>query len=222
MPRPFDLLPALLDGLVVTIEVTVLAALLGLLMSFLAGLAQRSRRRPVRALARVYVEIFRGTSALVQLFWVYFALPLLGVEFTALAAAVVVLGLNAGAYGAEIVRGAIAAVPPGQYEAALVLGLSERQTLRRIVVPQALLATLPPFGNLLIELLKNTALVSMITLTDLTFEGQLLRASSLRTVEIFGLVLVLYFLVAQAFTAALRTLERRLAARRGIHGRSLL
>jgi polar amino acid transport system permease protein len=216
------LLPPLLDGLRVTVQVTGMAAVLGLAMAFLAALGRLSRARLVRAASRIYIEVFRGTSALVQLFWVYFALPLLGVRLEAMTAAVVVLGLNTGAYGAEVIRGAITAVPRGQYEAALALNLSERQTMWRIVLPQALLVALPPFGNLLIELLKNTALVSMITLADLTFEGQMLRASTLRTVEIFGLVLLLYFALAALLTLGVRALERKLAAGRGLHGRALL
>lgn len=217
-----QLIPPLLDGLLVTAEVTVLAAVLGLALAFIAGLGRLSRRRILRAVSRVYVEIFRGTSALVQLFWAYFALPLLGLELDALTAAVAVLGLNTGAYGAEIVRGAVNAVPRGQHEAALALNMTERQTMWRVIVPQAMLAALPPFGNLLIELLKNTALVSMITLADLTFEGQMLRASTLRTVEIFGLVLLMYFGLAALIFTGVRALERKLAIGRGLHGRGLL
>lgn len=216
------LIPPLLDGLWITVQITAMAAVLGLVLAFLAALGRRARARPVRAASRIYIELFRGTSALVQLFWVYFALPLLGLQLEAMAAAVVVLGLNTGAYGAEVVRGAIGAVPRGQYEAALALNMSERQTMWRIVLPQALLVALPPLGNLLIELLKNTALVSMITLADLTFEGQLLRASTLRSVEIFGLVLLMYFALAALITLGVRALERKLALSRGIHGRALL
>lgn len=216
------LIPPLLDGLWITVQITAMAAVLGLVLAFLAALGRLSRARPVRAASRVYIEVFRGTSALVQLFWVYFVLPLLGLELEAMAAAVVVLGLNTGAYGAEVVRGAITAVPRGQYEAALALNMTERQTMWRIILPQALLVALPSFGNLLIELLKNTALVSMITLADLTFEAQMLRASTLRTVEIFGLVLLMYFALAALLTLGVRALERRLAASRGIHGRALL
>jgi len=194
--------------------------MLAAVAAFAAGLARLSRHRWVRLPAIVYIDLFRGTSALVQLFWAYFALPLLGIRLDAMTVGIVVLGLNIGAYGAEVVRGAIQAVPTAQHEAAVALNFTERQIMWRITIPQALLAMLPPFGNLLIELLKSTALVSLITLSDLTFQGQLLRSATLRSAEIFTLVLVLYFLVALSITYALRWLERRLAAGRDYGGLS--
>ena len=142
---------------------------------------------------------------------VYFALPLLGISLDAMTAGILVLGLNAGAYGSEVVRGAIKSVPREQVEAAIALNLSERQTLWRIVLPQAILTMIPPFGNLLIELLKGTALVSLITLSELTFRGQMLRTAMLRSGEIFGLILLLYFLLSLIITFGMRRLEQRLA-----------
>lgn len=189
-------------------------ALLALLLALIAGLGRRSRSRWLHWLATAYVELFRGTSALVQLFWFYFALPLLGVELPALVAGVLVLGLNSGAYGAEVVRGAIAAVPRGQWEAAHALGFGDGQTLRYIIVPQAIPFMLPPAGNLLIELLKNTALVSLITLSELTFSAQILRAATLETVPIFALVLFIYFAAAQLLLTGMRALERHVTRHR--------
>jgi polar amino acid transport system permease protein len=212
MPPPLDLLPDLVGGLVVTIEVTAGAAVVALVMAFAAGLSRLAAARVVRAAATAYVEVFRGTSALVQLFWVYFVLPLLGVSLDPMTAGILVLGLNIGAYGAEVVRGAILAVPRSQREAAAALGFTPRQTRWRVVVPQALPVIVPPAGNLLIELLKGTALVSLITLGDLTFAAQTLRASTLRTAEIFTLVLVIYFLVAAVLTAGMRWIERHVSA----------
>jgi polar amino acid transport system permease protein len=209
----------LLTGLGVTIQVFVGAALLAAVVALITGLMRVAQSPWVRWAARAYVTLFRGTSALVQLFWVYFGLPLLGLEIGPLSAGVLVLGLNTGAYGAEVVRGAIQAVPVQQWEAAQALGFRHRTSLRRIVLPQALVTMLPPFGNLLIELLKGTALVSLITLSDLTFEARILRDHTLRTTEVFGLVLALYFGMAMLLTAAMRALERRLAAFRGGHGR---
>ena len=212
MPRPFDLLPPLMAGLLVTLELAVAGALLAIVVSVLAGLGRISHRAPVRWMARSYIELFRGTSALVQLFWVFFALPMFGVDLGPRMAGIVVLGLNTGAYGAEVVRGAINAIPVGQYEASTALNLTARQRTWRVILPQAFVAMLPPFGNLLIELLKNTALVSLITISDLTFVGQQLRAETLRTVEIFGLILAIYFVVALCLTMLIRRLERRLSA----------
>jgi polar amino acid transport system permease protein len=211
LPPPLDLLPQLLDGLRVTLRLTLGGIALGVVFALAAGLARRARAAPLRALGSAYVETFRGTSALVQLFWFYFALPALGIRLGAETAGILVLALNAGAYGAEVVRGALAAVPRGQLEAASALGFTRRQTLWRIRLPQATLSMLPPAGNLAIELLKNTSLVSMITLSELTFQGQVLRAATLRTTEIFALLLVLYFLLAQALRAGVRALERHLA-----------
>ena len=211
MPAPLDLVPDLLRGLLVTLEVTAGAAALALVMSFAGGLGRLSGSRTVRALSRVYIEVFRGTSALVQLFWVYFVLPFFGVSIEPITAGILVLGLNIGAYGSEVVRGAIQAVPADQYDAAVALNFSSRRTLWRIVVPQALPVMIPPAGNLLIELLKSTALVSLITLGDLTFAAQTLRADTLRTPEIFTLVLFMYFGVALVLSRGVRRLERRLS-----------
>lgn len=211
LPRPFDLLPALAGGLAVTVELLAGGLVVAFVAALVAGLGRRSRLAPVRWVATAYVEVFRGTSALVQLFWFYFALPGLGVSLDALTAGILVLGLNTGAYGAEVVRGAIQAVPRGQWEAATALGFTRGQALRRIVLPQAALRMLPPAGNLAIELLKNTALASTIALTELTFRAQALRSETLRTLAIFSLTLALYFLLAQGLRFGMDRLERRLS-----------
>lgn len=216
MSRIFDYLPALLDGALVTLQITFGAAALGLACAMSAGLAGLSRRRALRAASRVYVEFFRGTSALVQLFWLFFALPLIGVELVPMFAGIVALGLNIGAYGAEVVRGAVQAVPRSQFEAGIALNFSTYQRMRLVILPQAVVGMLPPFGNLLIELLKGTALVSLITISDLTFQAQILRAATGDTMVIFGLVLVLYFVMAYALSSVMRLLERRANASIGL------
>jgi polar amino acid transport system permease protein len=157
------------------------------------------------------VEIFRGTSLLVQLFWLYFALPmLLDISIPAMTAAVVALGLNYGAYGSEVVRSSILAVPVGQYEAATALNMSGRLRMRRIILQQALPLMLPSFGNLQIELLKGTSLVYLITLMDLTYHGMVLRTfDSSKTMEIFALMLILYFVLSYSLTLVMRMIERR-------------
>ncbi len=208
-----ELAPPLLQGLGVTLQIMAGAVVLAVPLALAAGIGRLSSLRPLRWVAAVYVEVFRGTSALVQLFWFYFVLPLFGVQLPAMLVGIVVLALIAGAYGAEVVRGAIRAVPPGQREAGIALNLTRGQIMRRIVVPQAVPAMLPPAGNLLIELLKNTALVSLITITDLTFRGQLLRSETLRTTEIFSLMLLMYFAVALVITAGVRLLERKVRVR---------
>jgi polar amino acid transport system permease protein len=210
-----ELLPRLLEGLGVTVRLAAGAAVIALCAAFAAGLARRSPLAWLSWPAAVYVELFRGTSALIQLYFAYFALPLLGVRIDAMTAGVWALGLNAGAYGAEVVRGAVLAVPHGQWEAARVLGLSPRRTLLHVIVPQALPRALPPLNNVLIELLKNTALASMITLSDLTFEAQTLRAATLRTTETFALLLAIYFALSLLLTWPFRGLERRAAGMLG-------
>jgi polar amino acid transport system permease protein len=213
---PF-LLP-LLHGLAVTVVLTLAASALAVPIALAAGLGSRAHSALLRAPARIYVETFRGTSALVQLYWFYFALPLLGIRMGAMAAGISVLALNTGAYGAEVVRGAVRAVPPAQTDAAVALGLSRGQTLRRVVLPQAAVAMLPPAGNLLVELLKNTALVSLVTVADLTFQAQVLRAATLRSGVIFGGILVVYYLLAQGIAWSVRAVERRLPGRESSQG----
>ena len=207
----FDTLAPLLAGLTVTLQITAGAAAVALAAAFTAGLARLSRRRLLRWPAAVYVEIFRGTSALVQLFWFFFVLPLFGIKLTAMTAAIVVLGLNTGAYGAEVVRGAILTVPRGQRDAASALNLGPGQTMLHIVLPQAVVAMLPPAGNLVIELLKNSALVSLIAITELTFAGQLQRTATLQSGTVFTIVLLMYFGAALCITGGFRMLERRFA-----------
>jgi polar amino acid transport system permease protein len=207
-----DYLGPLLQGLWVTLKLTLGGALAASPMALLAGTARLSPWKPVRLAAAAYVEVFRGTSALVQLFWFYFVLPHFGIKLPAMLVGILVLGLNAGAYGAEIVRGALRSVPRDQLEAADVLGFGPVRRFWRVLLPQALMVALPSYGNLLIELLKSTALVSLITLSDLTFAAQTLRAGTLDTGRIFGLALLLYFAAASAIALAVRALERRAGA----------
>lgn len=208
MPPPFDLLPRLIDGLWITLQLAGGGIALAIILSIAAGLGRLSRIPPVKWIAVAYIEVFRGTSALVQLFWFFYVLPYFGVDLSAMMAGILVLGLNSGSYGAEVVRGTVLDVPRAQIEAATALNLTPRQTLWRVVLPQALPTMIPPFNNIFIELLKNTALVSLITLAELTYEAQLVRADTLRTAELFFLVLLLYFAVALAITGIMRLLER--------------
>ncbi len=194
----------------VTIEITLGAAVLAFGMSILFGLARLSRIWLVRALARIYVEFFRGSSALVQLFWLFYVLPHFGILLEPVTVGIVGLGLNAGAYGAEIVRGAVTAVDRGQYEAATALNFSRSRTMLRIILPQALVAMMPPFGNLFIELLKGTALVSLITITDITFRAAQLNVFTLRSMEIFSIAINVYLALALVIIFFMRGMERRL------------
>lgn len=206
----------ILEGAVVTVELTVMGSLLALIMAFVAGLGRLSRFFAVRALATVYIEFFRGTSIFVQLFWVYFVLPVIGISLTPLQAGVLGLGLNVGAYGAEVVRGAILSVGKEQYEACVALNLGRWQTMRHVILPQALLVMLPTFGNNAIELLKATSVVSLISLADMTFQAQVVRSQTGSTLVPFATILILYFAFAVVISWSVRLLERRMA--RGLDG----
>jgi polar amino acid transport system permease protein len=201
-------LPGLLAGAWITVEITVMAAVLAAVCAVAAAVARLYGILPVRWLAVAYIETFRGTSALVQLFWLFFVLPYFGISMEPITAAVVALGLNIGAYGAEVVRGAIQAVPRGQWEAATALNMTRIMALRRIILPQAFVAMIPPWGNLFIELLKSTALVSLITIGDLAFRAQQMNQTTIRTVEIFTLTLIIYLCLSLAIIYAVRLVER--------------
>ena len=204
-----DLYDALLDGAAVTIRVTAAAAVWGTLVAVAFGVGSLSPVRPLRWAIRVYVEVFRGVSSIILLFWVYYSLPLFGVEVEPMTAGVLALGLNLSAYGTEVVRGAMQAVPRGQREAATAVNLSRRQTIWSIELPQAAVTALPPYGSLLIEILKVSALVSLVNLADITYEAQNLRLNRADDpVDIFVAVLVLYFGISLAIMAVTRLLER--------------
>ncbi|GAA4083894.1 MULTISPECIES: ectoine/hydroxyectoine ABC transporter permease subunit EhuC [Actinomadura] len=209
MSDVLDAYPQLLRGAWITVQLTVYGSALALVLALVFGLAGTSRHGAVRALNRVYVEFFRGTATLVLMYWMFYALPLVGFRFTPIAAAVLSLGLNIGAYGAEVVRGAVNAVPRAQYEAAVALNFTPWQRTLRVTLPQAVALMLPPFGNLLIELMKGTALVSLITIGDLTFRAQQVRSSTGETTATFLVILVVYFVIAQVLQLAVRYAERR-------------
>ncbi len=208
-----ELIPLLLQGAWITIQITFIGSILAIVVAILAALGRLSPWRPLRWFSVAYIELFRGTSLLVQLFWLFFVLPLppFNLELSAYTVAIVGLGLHIGAYGAEVMRGAIGSVGKGQYEASTALNMTPSTRFRRIILPQALLAAIAPGTNLLIELLKNTSLVSLITLSDLTFRARQLDQATFETLTIFSLTLLLYFILAQAINFAMRGVERRLS-----------
>jgi polar amino acid transport system permease protein len=216
-----ELFPLLLEGTLVTIRITCVAALLAAALALLAATAKMSPVRALRWVANIYIEIFRGTSLMVQLFWLFFVLPLppFNLSLSPYTVAVLGLGLNIGAYGAEVMRGALLAVPRGQIEAAIALSMAPVDRFFGIVLPQALGHAIGPATNLLIELLKGSSLVSLITLADLTFRANQLVENTFRSAEIFSIALVIYFVLAQAINLSMRLLERRL--NRGVMKASL-
>ncbi|WP_282939980.1 ectoine/hydroxyectoine ABC transporter permease subunit EhuC [Paenibacillus sp. RC67] len=210
-----EFIPLLMQGAKITVEIAFLSSVAAVVVSLVTGLCRLSKLKIIRFLASVYVEFFRGSSLLIQLFWMYFALPFIGIELPKLIAAVIAFGLNYGAYGSEIVRSSIDAIPGGQWEAGKALNMKYRQTLVHIVLPQAFVRMLPPFGNLLIELIKGTSLVYFITLADLTYQAMVLRNNYISwSPQILVLLLLIYFIIASLVSFVMRFAERKIAAGR--------
>jgi polar amino acid transport system permease protein len=209
-----DYLKPLSQGAWVTVQLAVFSTILGAVLSFAAGIGKLSTNWALRVLAIVYIEVFRGTSLLVQLFWLYFALPVAGaaigldLRLPPVEAGVLALGLNIGAYGAEVVRGAIQAVRPAQLEAARALNFTPHQALWRIVLPQAIPEMMPSFGNLAVQNLKDTALASLISLGDLSFRAEQIRNYTQDSTTVYTMILFMYFGMALVLTGAMRLLER--------------
>jgi polar amino acid transport system permease protein len=206
-------LAPLLKGAQVTVMISLASITLGAILAFVAGIARTSSDRFVSGLAFVYIVLFRGTPLLVQLFWFYYALPLVGISFDPITTGIMTLSLLTGAFGAEVVRGALLAVPPAQLEAARALNFSKTYTLWHISMPQAIIEMMPPFGNLAIQNLKDTALVSLISIADLTFQAQSLRNITLNSAKVYTLTLAGYFIIALCLMFAIRFIELKL--RRG-------
>ena len=208
--------PILIKGTITTIELTVLGAILALVISFIVGIARISSFKSIRVVAIIYLEFFRGSSALVQMFFIYFVLPMWGIYFDALTAGVIACGCNVGAYGSEVVRSAILAVDKDQHEAAKALNYSNYEKYRYVIIPQAIPIMIPTFGNLLIELLKLTAVASLITISDLTFMAQIIRVQTALTLEPFLLILIIYFIIASVLVKIVDLIAKKFSKGRNI------
>jgi polar amino acid transport system permease protein len=199
------------QGTLVTIEVTVGAIALGCLIGLMIGLGRLDpRRRVVYGLCTAYVGFIRGTPLLVQLFIWFFGLPHFGINLPALFCGVVGMGIYSGAYVSEIVRGAIQSIDRGQMEAARSLGMPRAMAMRQIVIPQAVVRMIPPLGNEFIALIKNSSLVSLLTIADLMHEGQKIISTSYRSLEVYLAIALVYFVLTNLTGLALRTVEHRL------------
>ncbi|MBW4524804.1 MAG: ABC transporter permease subunit [Phormidium tanganyikae FI6-MK23] len=209
-------LPALLAGALITIQLAAISVVIGLALGSLVGIVRLSKTPLLRWLARAYIDFFRGTPLLVQIFMIYFGIPAiikeLGLEFTfdRFVAAVVALSLNSAAYIAEIVRAGISSIEVGQTEAAESLGLDSRQTLRHIIFPQAFRRMLPPLGNEFITLLKDTSLVAVIGFEELFRRGQLIVAANYRPFELYAIVALIYLALTLLSSQGFSYLERRM------------
>jgi polar amino acid transport system permease protein len=202
----------ILTGLGVTIAYTIGTILLGLVVGLVTGLLRLSKNVLVTAPLVAYVEIFRCTPLLVQIVWFYYALPVvLGIDIPAHVAATLVLSLYTGAFYAEIIRGGVASIERGQWDAARAIGMRRAQVMRHVVLPQAIKRMIPPFMNQSIIQLKNTSLVSTIAVADLLYQGTIITAATYRPLEVYTMVAVIYFLVLFPLTLAAQHVERRLA-----------
>lgn len=206
-----EIFPQLMRGMGVTLQVLGGSIVLGYLMAFIAGFCRLSKNTFVRKFTGFYVEIFRGTSLIVQLFWFAYALPMLfGINLGSdLIAGVLAISLNYGAYMSEIVRGSILSVAKGQTEAGIALNLTPYQRMRFVIFPQALRMMLPEFGNYLIQMLKATSLISLIGMSDILYYGNNLRSTNLAiesTVYLF--ILIFFFIIALPLIFLTRKLEK--------------
>src|SRR5512133_1618224 len=203
----------LLHGALVTVEITAVSLLLGCLLGLLIGIGRLNpKRRVVYGLCTAYVAAIRGTPLLVQLFIWFFGLPQFGILLPAFACGMLGMGIYSGAYVSEIVRGAIQSIDRGQMEAARSIGLSSGQAMRNVILPQAVVRMIPPLGNEFIALIKNSALVSLLTIHDLMHEGQRIISVSYRSLEVYLAVAVVYFVLTGLTSLALGRLELRLKA----------
>jgi len=209
-------LPTLLQGAVITVLLTAVATVLGMALGSLIGIARLSSFTPLKLAARIYIDFFRGTPLIVQLFMIYFGIPALikalGLSFTFSrpTAAILALTLNSAAYIAEIVRGAIQSIERGQHEASESLGLGAPQTMRYVIFPQAFRRMIPPLGNEFITLLKDTSLVAVIGFEELFRRGQLIVATNFRPFEVYAGVALVYLVLTLLSSQAFGLLERRM------------
>lgn len=197
------------DAAATTLQILLASAALSTAIAFAAGLGRLSAFPPVRWLATTYVEIFRGTSALVQLFWLFYVLPLFGPRIDPFTTGVIAVSLNVGSYAAIVVEASIRAVPKSQVEATIALNMSPFRRMQRVILPQAVRIMIPPFGNLAIQLFKLTAIVSFMGISDLTYTAYQLNQTTYRTVEVFTIILFIYFAIGLTITILMRLLEQR-------------
>lgn len=203
--------PYFVEAAWLTVELSVLSLILGLVMATLGASAKLSSSPVLRAIGSAYVSVFRGTPCLIQLFVLYFGGPQVGINLEPFAAGVIGLGVNIGAYMTESIRGAILAIDKGQAEAARTLGLSKFQTLRKAVLPQAARLMIRPLGVNTVGLIKGTALVSAISVVELTYTAQRFIGSTYRPFEMFAIAAVLYMIVIYGAIRAVDWLDSKYA-----------
>lgn len=204
-------IPILLEGCVVTLQISFFALLLGMIFGIAGALCRISSNRALNSLAFMYVWVIRGTPVMVQLFILYFGLPQLGIKLPSMVAGVLGLAINTGAYVTEIIRAGIQAVDKGQMEAALSVGMSFRQAMVRIIGPQATKICIPPLVNQFIMTLKNSSIASLVTITELFRTGEQIIYTTFRSFEVYMAVAVLYLMMNSVFMVIADRLERKMA-----------
>ncbi len=213
--NPFELaaqsMPVLLQGTVLTIKFALMSMVFGLMIGIVVAIMGIGKIHALRAIARAYVSVMRGTPLLVQIFVVYYGLPGIGISLDPTPAGVLTLSLNVGAYLSESMRGALEGMPRGQWLAAYSLGLSYWQTLRYVIAPQALRIAVPSLGNSLISLIKDTSLVSVITVTELLRSAQEVIASTYQPLPLYLACAAIYWVLSTGLSALQRRIEKRLA-----------
>jgi polar amino acid transport system permease protein len=203
-------LPSLLQGALLTITVSLIAFALAMVCGLATGLARMSRIWPLRVVAAIYIQFIRGTPLLLQLFFIYYVLPYAGIVLTPFVSGVLGVTVNYTAYMAEVFRSGIQAIPKGQWEAGASVGMLRRLMLRRIILPQAIRIIVPSIGNFFVSIFKDSALVSVITMRDLMFSGQLLASATYKHFEIFTMVAVIYVLISYPSAKLVEWIEMRL------------
>ncbi len=202
--------PLLLSGAAITIEITALSVLFGMLIGIIVALVRMSDFKILRWLGNIYVDFIRGTPLLIQIFLVYFALPaIIGHRVDAFFAAISACSINSGAYVAEVFRGGIQSIDPGQMEAGRSLGMTWWQTMRYVILPQAFKRIIPPLGNEFIAMLKDSSLVSVIGFEELTRRGQLIIARTYASFEIWMAVAIIYLIMTFLVARLTGLLERK-------------
>jgi polar amino acid transport system permease protein len=209
MQDVFDFGPALLMGAWITIELTCISMVGALILGLAIGLARNSTLAVLRIPARLFIDFIRGTPLLLQIFYIYYVLPMIGIELPAFEAGVIALSVNYSAYLAEVFRAGIQAIPHSQKEAAQSLNMTGLLAMRRVVLPQALRIVIPPIGNYFIALFKDSSLVSVISVADLLRSGQLIASTTFKHFEIFTFVAILYLMISYPVAWFVTSLEER-------------
>ncbi|MCM3652869.1 amino acid ABC transporter permease [Metabacillus litoralis] len=204
-------LPFLLKGAYYTLLITIVSMFFGSIIGVIVAIARLKGNRFIRWVARAYVSIIRGTPTLVQIIIVYYGLVDYGIKLEPLVAAYIALSISIGAYLSETLRGALQSIPKGQMEAAYASGMNPAQTMRRIILPQAIRVAIPPAGNTFIGMLKETSLVSVITVTELLRTSQLLIAQYYVYMPFYLAIAIMYWVMSTGFSFLLERLEKRLS-----------